>query len=108
MIACSNLDDEFASKVRATKYFEGALKEFASHKYGDKEIAMLPRVRFWRIPPELNEKIVYSLFAELIGFWLPYQDVERIAKSILVDQIYKGSAKGKLIQRKIFCQKLSA
>ncbi|MEK7129050.1 MAG: hypothetical protein AAB858_01745 [Patescibacteria group bacterium] len=95
LIACSNLDDEFASKVRATKYFEGALKEFASHKYGDKEIAMLPRVRFWRIPPELNEKIVYSLFAELIGFWLPYQDVERIAKSILVDQIYKGSAKGK-------------
>lgn len=100
LVICSNLDDEFASKVGATKYFEKVREEFIKHKYSDKEIAMLPRVRFWRIPPELSEKIVYSLFAELISFWLPYQDIERIAKSILVDKIYKGSAKGKTYAKK--------
>lgn len=94
LIICNNVSDNLKSDIEYVKYFEYLKNKFKQKGYSDTAIVLLPRVKFWIVPSSFNEKIIYSLFANLINFWIPSDDVERIVDRILIQKIYKGSAKG--------------
>src|SRR3989344_7541313 len=94
LIVCSNISDSLQSDVKYLKYSEGIKKKFTQKEYSKPALQLLPKVKFWVVPPSFNDGIIYSLFTELINFWLPPAEVERLANSILIEKIYRGSAEG--------------
>jgi len=100
LIICTNLDEELEEKVRNIKYFyKLCISEFKRKKFTDQQIAVLNRTKFWRVYKKFNRKIIYSLFSELINFWLPQEEINRIIDSILMKKIYEGSEKGARFSR---------
>lgn len=96
LIICNRLDKGMEDKVKHVEYFKKLISpDFQKKGFTSKEIAALPQVKFWEATTNLNEKIVYSLFSELINFWLPEADFKTIVDSVLLQKIYKGSEKGK-------------
>ena len=94
LIICRNVSESLVSNIKNIRYFEQLEKVFKNKGYDEKDILLLPKVKFWIVPSTFNEKVIYSLFSDLINFWLPSGDIERIVDHILVEKIYKGSAKG--------------
>ena len=101
LFICNEINSELKEKVKYVEYFintEYFKKEFypffKKKKFTDEQINILPQVKFWKVSEDINENLVYSLFEELLDFWLPENDLKKIINSILIDKIYKGSAKG--------------
>ena len=94
LIVCSNINNSLQHNVKYLKYSLDIKKTFQKKRFSESEIALLPKVRFWVVVPKFNSEIIYSLFVELMNFWIPSEEVERLVKSILIDKIYEGSANG--------------
>lgn len=100
LIICTNLDGELKEKVRNLKYFYKIIyPEFKRRKFTTQQIAIINKVKFWKVQQEDNHLIVYSLFRELLNFWLPEDELECKADSILIKKIYEGSARGAIFKR---------
>lgn len=100
LIICTKLNDDLRSRVEHMKYGSQFLApEFKKKGFSDQQIAVLDRVKFWKVQQEDNHLIVYALFSELLDFWLPEDELECKADSILIKRIYEGSAKGKVYKR---------
>jgi len=100
LIICTKLNDELKKKVENMKYLSKFVEpEFKKKKFSNQQIAILDRIKFWRVQEEDNHLIVYALFGELLDFWLPEEELEYKADSILIKRIYKGSAKGEIYSR---------
>ncbi|MBI3633847.1 MAG: hypothetical protein HY226_06200 [Candidatus Vogelbacteria bacterium] len=99
LVICSSLNDELYSDIKNVKFFEKQEIKFKQKGYSDKHIVLLRRVNLWRVPPRFNEEVVFSLFAELINFWIPADEIIRCVHQILVQEIYKGSAQGRIYSR---------
>jgi len=100
LIICTNLDDGLEREVQGMKYWSKFVApKFKQKKFTDQQIGVLDKVRFWRIREVDNHLIVYSLFSELLDFWLPEDELESKADSILVKRIYEGSVKGDTYRR---------
>lgn len=104
LIICTALNETLKDRVHNMKYWSKLIapeleKDFKKKKFTDKQISVLSKVRFWKVPPDLNEKLVYSLFSELINFWLPQKDIMQIVDNILMQRIYKGSAEGNIFTK---------
>ena len=100
LIICKNADENLVSEIKSVQYFKGLKDKFKGKGFTNSEIKLLAKVRFWIVPPEFNENIIYSLFSDLINFWLPSDEIEKIVDNILVQKIYKGSARGNTYARK--------
>ncbi|MBU0687727.1 MAG: hypothetical protein KKB81_07815 [Candidatus Margulisbacteria bacterium] len=94
LIICNNINEKLERAVAHSLYFKEILNSFKAKGYSVALLGLLPRVKFWVIPQAFNKNVIYSLFAETINFWLPRKDVQNIVDSILIQKIYKGSAKG--------------
>ncbi|MDE2037779.1 MAG: hypothetical protein KGI69_00975 [Patescibacteria group bacterium] len=99
LIVCRSANKNLVSDVRHGRYFEEIKNKFKKKGYSDAQVSLLQNVKFWVIPPSFNEQIIYSLFTDLVSFWLPASDIEKIVDNILVQKIYKGSAKGATYSR---------
>ena len=106
LFICNEINDELEGRVKNAEYFKNTryfTKEcypyFKKKKFTDEQINILPQVKFRKVSEDINENLVYSLFEELLDFWLPENDLKRIIDSILIDKIYKGSAKGDTFTR---------
>ena len=100
LIICSELNDDLRDKIRHIKYgSQFMVSEFKKKKFSDQQIAVLDKVKFWKVQQKDNHLIVYALFSELLNFWLPEDELECKADSILVKKIYEGSAKGEVYKR---------
>lgn len=100
LIICTKLNDDLRRRVEHMKYGSQFLTfEFKKKGFSDQQIAILDKVRFWKVQQEDNHLIVYALFSELLDFWLPEDELECKADSILIKRIYEGSAKGKVYKR---------
>lgn len=94
LVICSKANLDLISDVRNVKYFDELQKKFNKKGYSSKLLPLLLKVHFWVVPASFNKEVIYSLFAELINFWLPPEDIKRFVDSILIQKIYKGSASG--------------
>ena len=106
LFICNEINKDLEEKVKYAEYFistEYFKKEFypffKKKKFTDEQINILPQVKFWKVSEDINENIVYSLFEELLDFWLPEDDLWGIINHILIDKIYKGSAIGDTFSR---------
>jgi len=99
LVICSKGNADLISDVRNVKYFDELQKKFTKKGYPAKLLPLLPKVQFWVVPASFNKEVIYSLFAELINFWLPPEDIKRFVDSILIQKIYKGSASGATYSR---------
>ena len=75
---------------------ESIVSEFKKRGFKEEELLMLPKVKFWESPKSISQQIVFSLFSELVNFWLPEGDLKRILDNILIEKIYEGSEKGQV------------
>lgn len=95
LIICEKLDEKLADDIRHMKYFSKEIApNFVRKGFREGEIELLKKVKFWKVAANTNKKNIYFLFSELINFWLPDHDLKRIADSILMQNFYKGSARG--------------
>jgi len=102
LIICTNLDSELEKRVENIRYSyfgKVVVSEFEKKGFTKKQIDLLKRTKFWKVQEEDNHLIVYSLFGELLNFWLPEDELEIRADSLIVQKIYKGSAKGDVYHR---------
>jgi hypothetical protein len=106
LFICTEINDELEGRVKNAEYFKNTkyfMKEFYPYfkkkKFTDEQINILPQIKFWKVSEDINENLVYLLFEELLDFWLPEDDLLGIINRILIDKIYKGSAKGDTFTR---------
>jgi hypothetical protein len=92
LIICRNVNKQLTSDIKHVRFFKEIKNKFKNKGYSDSQINLLQYVTFWVVPASFNEQVIYSLFSDLVNFWLPTQDIERIVDHILVQRIYKGSA----------------
>ena len=107
LIICRSANEDLVSETENIKYYEQLNSKFKQKGYSDADIALLPRVKFWIVLASFNESAIYSLFADLINFWLSPEDIEKIVDHILVQKIYKGSAKGSTYSRADILKQIS-
>ena len=74
-------------------------KELAKKGYEPELVELLSKFRLWQQPKNVLENIVYSLFSEAIGFWLPQEDIGDVVRSILLEAFHWGSAEGNVYKR---------
>ncbi len=100
LVICSSLSTMLEEKVKHIKYFSKQMSPYFKEKgFKPSEIQVLSKVKFWKVPEEAHYNVVYALFSELVNFWMPQEELERKADSILLKKIYEGSAKGKSFTR---------
>jgi len=107
LIIARNIGDTLISNVSNYKYWPNRLKH-KFHGYSVAEKKLLPRVKFWQVDQQSLEMISLSLFLELLNFWLPQEDLDEKLKSILIDKMYVGSAKGGIYTKKEFFANLES
>jgi len=106
LFICNEINEDLESRVKNAEYFKNTkyfTKEyypyFKKKNFTEEQINLLPQVKFWKISGDINEHLVYSLFEELLDFWLPKDDLKEIIDSTLVEKIFKRSAKGTIFTR---------
>lgn len=100
LVICTKLDRMLKDKVHHMKYWGNLVaSEFQKRGFKNTEIAILDRVRFWEIRKREIHLVIYSLFSELLDFWLPQDELERIINNVLVKRIYDGSTTGDIFRR---------
>ena len=100
LIICKEVNEQLAWDINNIKCFK-------EKGYSEKIIPCLSRVKFWIVPRDFHKEIMYPLLAEIIGFWLPFEDVEKIAHNILVKKFYLGSAKSAVYTREDFLSEIN-
>ena len=100
LIICSNHTTKTAEEIQTYKYWPEKFKEhFLNKGYSESQLDSLSKVKIWKVSSNLNTSIIYSLLNELIGFWLPKDDLEKTANSVLFSYFYKGSETGNVFSR---------
>ena len=101
LIVASRFSQEVKSDIENYKYWAGVIEPRLQKKgFQRKHFDLLSQIRLWEVPPIENHKIVYALFAELLGVWLPQEELEAKIDSLIVKKIYENSAKGGEYSRK--------
>lgn len=100
LIICKKSNTDIFKKVKTLRFNKNILEDFLTKRGFKKEFFnFLIKSNLWEIADNLIEDIIFSLFYELIGFWLPDNKIKRIVNDILVEKFYKGSAEGAIFTR---------
>lgn len=95
LIICRKSNTDIFKKVKELRFYKNYLEDFLKKRgFGKEFFNIITKINLWEIEENLIEDIIFSLFYELIGFWLPDKQIERIVNDILIKKFYKGSAKG--------------
>ncbi len=107
LLVGSSISDKLINDVENYKYWPAQLKS-SFKQYSAMELELLPRVRFWQINKANLQRIGYALFAELVGIWLPEEDLKDKVKSILIDKVFEKAAGSSLYTKTEFLAKLKS
>jgi len=107
LIICEKVNEQLMRDINNVKCFIEAEKKFKKKGYSEKITSYLSSVKFWIVPGDFHKEIIYPLLAEIIGFWLPFEDVEKIAHNILVKKFYLGSAESAVYTREDFLSEVN-
>lgn len=95
LITASKFSKAIKSDIENYKYWARVIKpKLKKRGFKEKHFDILPQIRLWEVPPVENHKIVYSLFAELLGVWIPQEELEAKVDSLIIKKIYEPSALG--------------
>ena len=95
LIICRKSNTNIFKKVKDLKFYKSYLEDFLKkRRYGEEFFNVITKINVWEIEENIIEDIIFSLFYELIGFWLPNEQIKRIVDNILIEKFYKGSAEG--------------
>ena len=100
LIICKKSNTDIFKKVKDLKFYKNILEDFLKKRgFGEEFFNVVTKINLWEIEDNLIEDIIFSLFYELIGFWLPDKQIKRIVDNILIEKFYKGSAEGAIFTR---------
>ncbi|MGA9080327.1 MAG: HEAT repeat domain-containing protein [Halobacteriota archaeon] len=98
---CSIETSETFKQIEALRFYpqEVLEDELAKKGYEREHGQLLSKLRLWQQPKSVLEDLVYLLFSQVIGFWLPQDDIEDVVRSILLKVFHWGSAEGIVYKR---------
>lgn len=102
LIICSKCNTGFFKEIKNLWFYKKDLEDiFRGKGFSEALINILQKnkINLWEIAEDLIEDIIFSLFYELVGFWLPDDEIKKIVHSIQIEKFYKGSAKGETYTR---------
>lgn len=91
LIIGSTIDSRLAKNVEHAKYPE-YLRELTQNYFDfldDRNIALLPRVKFWSVTPAMNEDAVRGLMERQFDLWLPTSD---LTNQLFMQRVLQRSA----------------
>lgn len=109
IIICKGVNKKTKSDFENYKYFKEKIdKRLKSrqHNYNEFHLKLIPQVRFWEVPQDINERIVKILLARLLRIWVPEKRLEEIKDNLVLQEVYHGSAEGKTLTKDDFLKKL--
>lgn len=111
VIICKGINASAKNDIENYKYFQDRVKESLSkkpHNFKDYHFQLLPQLKIWEVPKEMNEKIVDLLIAKLLQIWIPEHTLKEIRDHLVIQEVYEGSAKGKSLTAEDFLKKLDS
>jgi len=108
LIVCTNIDKNLKGEIENYKFYEKELKEkFIKDKsFTDREVEILRQVKIWKVTQSINRKVVEVLLAEILNIWVPDYRLKEIMSDLIIQEIYFGSEKGKILSKKNFFNKM--
>lgn len=102
LIVCKSLSPELKSFPERIKYMKETKQKLKRNGFGDVELDLFKKVKFWQVDQETNQRIVESLLAEILGIWVPDNTFNEIVSDLLLGSVYEGSEKGEVLTRSDF------
>jgi hypothetical protein len=100
LIVCNKYSARVFEIAKYYKYMPESYDRLLDEKgYTEEGKKLIPKLKVWKVEKDTLKSIIYLLFFELIGFWLPDGDINRVIRSILIEDIYEGSEKGSTFSR---------
>lgn len=100
LIVCNKYNAKVFEIAKYYKYMPESFNAILDKKgYTEAEKQLIPKLRVWQVEEENLWSIINLLFYELIGFWLPEDDIRRVIDSILIRDVYEGAEKGSTFSR---------
>jgi len=109
VIICKGVNASAKNDIENYKYFQERVKEKLikkPHNFKEQHLNLLQQLKFWKVPKEMNEKIVELLVAKLLQIWVPKHTLEEIRDHLVKQEVYDGSATGKTLTGEDFLGKL--
>ncbi|NMB69844.1 hypothetical protein GYA27_01405, partial [candidate division WWE3 bacterium] len=100
LIICKSTKDRVKNDSENYRYFgEEILRVLKKKKFSEAEIKLFSRLKFWETDVDISRNLAISFFAPIIGVWLPTKNMEEILDSYVLQKIYFGSEKSKIVTR---------
>ncbi|MHB8277984.1 MAG: hypothetical protein ACYDIA_10085, partial [Candidatus Humimicrobiaceae bacterium] len=100
IIVCSKCNTEIILKVKNLRFYKKGLEEYLKNKNFSINLeSLLLKTNIWEIKENIISETMFYLFYEIVGFWLPEEEIGRITSDILVNRFYKGSARGEIYKK---------
>lgn len=109
VIICKSVNSSAKSDIENYKYFKDRIDTVLSsrpHNFGLHHLKLLPQVRFWEVPQNMNEFIVKALLTRMLGVWVPEKRLDEVKDHIVLKEVFHGSAEGKTLTKDDFIKKL--
>jgi len=102
IIVCEGVSKELKQDLEWYKYLEANKEKLVKKGYLEKHFKLLPKLSFYEVKKEENEKIAYGLFTKLFGMWIPESSLKEMVDSLVLQNIYYGSEEAKKYHKKDF------
>jgi len=109
LIICKKVNPAAKSDIENFKYYGEKIKiklKNKRHKFKERHLKLLPQVRFWEVSKDINKKAVRLLTARLLKIWVPENTLEEIVSKYVIEEVYDGSEKGKILTKEEFLKKI--
>ncbi|OGE25743.1 hypothetical protein A2780_02540 [Candidatus Daviesbacteria bacterium RIFCSPHIGHO2_01_FULL_41_45] len=94
LVICTRVSSNLKTDLEYYKYFDESLKRLKKSSFSKEHIQLLERVKFWEIDSEVNKLVIESLFAQILGIWIPDSYFNDMLSNILLKNVYYQSEKG--------------
>ena len=109
LVICEKVDDKtLKNLIELLPYYdkEMAQKVARDKNLTDKQLKLLPQVRFWEVSVDISRKTAELLMARLLKIWVPKHRLDEIVRDLLEKEVYQGSEKGTTLTKEDFLTKL--
>lgn len=109
VIICKSVNSSARSDIENYKYFKDRIDTnlFSKpHNFSLQHLKLLPQLRFWEVPQDMNELIVKTMLTRLLGIWVPEKRLDEIKDHLVLREVFHGSIEGRTLTKSDFLKKL--